>query len=144
MDVNELRRQHQNLRIIASRLLSAVKDSGTQQSVGAIRWHLAREVMAHLAVEDRLFYPAMQRVTDERARKEALRLQAETGMLAKDFSAYMYRWSDDQVARQWSEFCVDTRQIITRLAGRMDQEERLLFPLAEMSNVEAPPIIKAS
>lgn len=140
MDVNELRRQHQELSVIAGQLLRSVEDDSSQQSIGPIRWHLTRQLMAHLALEDRIFYPAVQRLADERARTTALRLQAEIGTLAQNFSAYMHRWSDDQVAREWAAFCVDTRAILTALSRRMEQEEKLLYPLVEAAMSASPPL----
>lgn len=144
MDVNELRRQHQELAVIVDQLLEAVRDKGTQQSVGAVRWHLARQLMSHLALEDRIFYPAMQRMADEGARATAARLQAEMGTLGQSFSAYMHRWNDDQVAREWAKFCADTREIIGALKRRMEQEERLLYPLVEAAERPAAAMSKAS
>lgn len=131
MDVNELRRQHQELTVIAGQLLQAVADEATPQSVGALRWRLARALMSHLALEDRIFYPAMLRISDDRARATAMQLQAELGMLAHSFSAYMHRWNDDQVVRNWAEFCTETRAMLGALKSRMEQEERQLYPLAE-------------
>jgi len=143
MDVSELRRQHRELTVIAHRLLQAVENSDVQQSVGAIRWQLARQLMSHLALEDRIFYPAMHRLADERARTTAMKLQAELGALAQDFSAYMHRWSDDRIAREWAAFCADTRDIIGKLQTRMDQEERQLYPLAETVGQDNMPLSKA-
>lgn len=143
MDVNDLRSQHQALGVTARHLIRAVENDSVQQSVGTLRWQLARQLMSHLALEDRIFYPAMQRLTEERARSTALRLQAEIGTLAQDFSAYMYRWSDDRVAREWPLFCAETREILAALAARMEQEERLLYPLAERADVDPLPMSKA-
>ena len=140
MNVDELRRQHQELSLIAHQLLQAVEDSEVQQSVGVIRWQLARQLMSHLALEDRLFYPAMQRLADDQARSTAQQLQADMGMLAQNFSTYMQRWNDDQIARHWADFCTDTRVILSALKTRMEQEERLLYPLAEAARRHAMPM----
>ena len=144
MDVNALRNQHRELSVIARQLMLAVQNDSVQQSVGAVRWQLARQLMSHLALEDRIFYPAMLRLADEQARSATMRLQAEIGTLAQDFSAYMYRWSDDRVAREWPQFCAETREILAALAARMGQEERLLYPLAERTEGTPLPMSKAS
>lgn len=136
MNVNELRKQHQQLTVIAGQLLQAVGDEATPKSVGALRWQLARTLMSHLALEDRIFYPAMLRLSDERARAAAMQLQAELGMLAHSFSAYMHRWNDDQIVRNWAEFCIETRAILGALKSRMEQEEKQLYPLADIAAEE--------
>lgn len=137
MDVDELRRQHQQLSLLSHQLIQAVEDSQIQQKVGAVRWQLARQLMSHLALEDGIFYPAMQRMADDQARTTAQRLQSETGMLAQNFSAYMQRWNDDQIARRWPDFCAETREVLATLKTRMEQEERLLYPLAEAARRNA-------
>lgn len=131
MDIDELREQHQGLAVIASQLKRAVSDESTTRSVGALRWQFARQLMAHLALEDHIFYPEMHRATDEAARALALRIQGEVGGLAADFAAYMTRWNDDRVAREWRNFCYDTREILNALGIRVRKEEELLYPLAE-------------
>ena len=144
MDVQELRKQHQGLGVTLLQLSQAVADDRTVQSVGTLRWQLARQLMAHLALEDRIFYPAMKRMADEEIRTAASRLQAEVGMLSGDFSAYMGRWSDDRVAREWPDFCAETRQIIAAITTRVHREEQLLYPLAERQTRQESRISKAS
>lgn len=143
MDVGELRRQHQDLCAILLRLSEAVTNRHTIQSVGTLRWQLARQLMAHLALEDRIFYPSVKRMPDEEIRAAALRLQAEVGTLSGDFSAYMARWSDDRVVREWPAFCTETREIITAITTRVQREEQVLYPLAER-HAKGTPLSKAS
>jgi iron-sulfur cluster repair protein YtfE (RIC family) len=131
MDMTELRRQHDEISHIAHRLAQATADRTTPRSVGSIRWQLARQLMAHLALEDRILYPALQRADDARIRATAATLQTETGALAESFSRYMTAWSDDRVAREWSDFCVETQAIIRALSERVDRENRALYPLAD-------------
>lgn len=131
MDVGELRKQHRQLGEIAAQLSRVVADDRALQSVGALRWQLARQLMAHLALEDRIFYPAVQRLPDEPARAMARRLQTETGRFAEIFAAYMTRWNDDRISREWAGFCSETREMLSAFGSRIDKEERLLFPLLE-------------
>lgn len=129
MDLTELCTQHEELHLVAGQLSRAVADKHAPQSVGALRWQFARLLMAHLALEDRIFYPGVQRMADEQLRTTAQRLQVEMGPLADDFSAYMKRWSDDRVTREWADFCRETREILSMLITRIDREERTLLPL---------------
>lgn len=143
MDMAELRRQHDEISHTAHRLAQATADRANPRSVGAIRWQLARQLMAHLALEDRILYPAMQRAADERTRTTAATLQTETGALAESFSRYMTAWSDDRVAREWTDFCVETQAIIRALSERVDRENRTLYPLADKVDDSAPRIARA-
>ncbi len=131
MDMTELRRQHDEISQTVHRLAQATADRDNPRSVGAIRWKLARELMAHLALEDRILYPAMQKSPDARIRATAATLQQETGAWADTFSRYMAAWCDDRVAREWADFCIETRGIIQALSERVDRENRHLYPLAE-------------
>lgn len=130
MDMEELRRQHADVMAIAAELASAVADATRPKSVGALRWRLARRLLAHLAIEDDHFYPAMLSHRDAAARVTASRFQSEMGTLSAAFTQYMAEWTDLQIAEQWPRFCKETRAILTALARRVEQEEGHLYPLA--------------
>ncbi|EQB32891.1 hemerythrin domain-containing protein [Sphingobium ummariense] len=131
MNVDALRRQHQDIRVIARSLGEAVSDNSQPRGVGALRWRLARALMEHLALEDGILYPTMQRLPEERHRATALRLQAEIGSTAQTFTTYMTQWTDDRIAREWPVFCTETRALLDALARRIEQEERILYPIAD-------------
>ena len=59
MDMMALRGQHEQISLTARQLAQATSDTATPQSVAALRWSLARQLIAHLALEDRILYPAM-------------------------------------------------------------------------------------
>ena len=136
MDTGELRQQHAEIGTIAAQLRQAIADPGRPQSVSALRWQLARKLMAHLALEDRILYPAMQRSTDETIRTTAARIQSEIGTLADRFTRYMADWSDERIALQWRAFCLETGQILDALARRIDREDNLLYPIAATASDE--------
>lgn len=142
MDIAELRRQHEEIGLTARNLAQATADDSLSQGVGAIRWQLARLLLAHLALEDRILYPALQRATDSRTRTTAASLHDETGALAERFSRYMAEWSDDRVAREWAAFCAETRDILTLLGDRIDRENRILYPLAQAMQRGASPVAR--
>lgn len=130
--------------MIADLLAKAVAQSSFPPGVGSLRWQLARQLMRHLALEDRILYPALQRSGDAQVRNVAAALQSETGSLAEVFARYMAAWSDDRVARQWSGFCVETQQILKVLSERIAREDRTLYPLAEAVDRTSPPATPAA
>ncbi|WP_183956121.1 hemerythrin domain-containing protein [Sphingobium fontiphilum] len=138
MDIAELRRQHDEISLIAAQLGEAVSDESAPRQVARLRWQLARLLMTHLALEDRLLYPATVHSSDDDTRKTAAALQQEMGDLAARFSSYMTAWSDDRILREWSAFCTQTRAMLTALADRVDSENRILYPLLIRAAADNP------
>ena len=143
MDLAQLQAQHVAVEKLANQFLSLIADDRLARPLGTLRWQLARELMAHLALEDRIFYPSMQRQAHAQLRDTAARLQVEMGPLAASFSRYMSRWSDDRIAREWCDFCRESRQMIDAVLNRMRKEENLLMPLLAEAGLE-PPLKRAS
>ncbi|PJG47788.1 cation-binding protein [Sphingobium sp. LB126] len=144
MDLDELQRQHDEIEALLARFRQAIADDSSPQRLGALRWQFARQLMAHLALEDRIFYPNMQRQPHDRLRDTAARLEMEMAPIAQSFSAYIARWSDDRIEREWGDFCRESREVLDRILHRMHKEERLLMPLlADAGLVETPRIRQA-
>ncbi|MCK0533560.1 hemerythrin domain-containing protein [Sphingobium agri] len=138
MDLQQLQSQHDALDLLAGRFLTLVDDDGVARPLGTLRWQFARELMAHLALEDQFFYPAMQRQPHVPLQEMAARLQTEMAPLALSFSHYMARWSDDRIAREWPEFCRESRYMMETILNRMRKEEQLLMPLLAEAGLEQP------
>lgn len=138
MDLQQLQSQHDALDLMADKLLKLVADDGVPRPLGTLRWQFARELMAHLALEDQFFYPAMQRQAHVPLQVMAARLQQEMAPLALSFSHYMSRWSDDRITREWPEFCRESRNMVETIVDRMRKEEQLLMPLIAEAGLEPP------
>lgn len=130
MDVTELKRQHDAITLVAYDLARATA-CPDPQPVGPIRWQMARLLIAHLAQEDRHFYPAIEQYGDASARDTAAQFLREMGGLSNVFSIYMSQWSDDRIVMEWTAFCAETKSILDALRQRVEREDRLLYPLAE-------------
>ncbi len=131
MNIDELRGQHERIMRLAADLHRAVTQGEEIQPVAALRWLLARELIAHLALEDRLLYPSLLRSPDTETAGTAAHLKTEMGGLASEFTAYMARWNDLRVVREWPAFRSETRTILDKLADRIQRENQTLFPLAD-------------
>lgn len=129
MDIGSLRKQHDELESLARELLAIVGNMHQPRPVAALRWRLARLLIAHLAVEDRYLYPALLNQNGE-AQQVAGSFKAEMGGLAQEFTAYMTRWTDQNIARDWIAFSVETRGVLTALIRRIASENSRLYPLA--------------
>ena len=121
MDLQQLQSQHDALDLLAGRFLTLVDDDGVARPLGTLRWQFARELMAHLALEDQFFYPAMQRQPHVPLQEMAARLQ-----------------TDDRIAREWPEFCRESRYMVETILNRMRKEEQLLMPLLAEAGLEQP------
>ena len=144
MDLDQLQRQHDELQLLADRFHRAILDDSDPQPLGTLRWQFARQLLAHLALEDRFFYPAMQRQPHEGLRATAGRLQQEMAPIAKEFSNYVARWSDDRIAREWAGFCHESREMLSAIVQRMAKEERLLMPLLVEAGLNPPRISRVA
>jgi hypothetical protein len=129
MDIHLLRQQHDDLEIVAGELLLAIS-SETYQSVATLRWKLARELIVHLGLEDRLLYPALIDGSNRAAALMATQFKTEMGGLADGFTAYMATWDSQRMVKEWPAFCRETRAILALLGARIDRENRDLYPQA--------------
>lgn len=100
-------------------------------AVGAIRWRLARELIGHLAVEDRWFYPWVIGRGAPETVQLALAMKAEMGDLADMFARYMADWTDQRIASEWPAFRRDTETIQKALRDRIGRENGQLYPLCD-------------
>jgi iron-sulfur cluster repair protein YtfE (RIC family) len=139
MNVEALRKQHEDIGALADQLSQAVSDPAERRPVAALRWRLARELIAHLAIEDRYLYPAMIARCGSEGAKVAARFRAEMGDLAERFTEYMAGWSDPRIAEDWPGFRDETRAILATLAHRIALENDALYPLADTMSFGTPP-----
>ncbi|HUD91975.1 hemerythrin domain-containing protein [Sphingobium sp.] len=129
--MSTLRRQHDEISLTARLLRQAISDDRLPRGVAGLRWQLARQLMAHLALEDGILYPSLERSPNRETREQAIVLRKETGALADRFAIYLATWSDDRIVDEWLAFCIETRQILDALDARIERENRLLYPLAD-------------
>lgn len=144
MDVGELRHQHEEITLTARALARAVSEERQPEGVARLRWQLARQLMTHLALEDRLLYPALKRSADLRTRDQAAALEQEIGALGTIFNSYMASWTDDRIAREWPAFCAETREILRALTDRVGREDRLFGTLADGRAAGTPPAARSA
>ncbi len=132
MDIEALKQQHDSISKSATALATAVSKS-SYSPVAAIRWKLARELIAHLAIEDRWLYPMLIAGTEQKTAATARRFQDEMGGLAATFTNYMAKWSDQRIASEWPAYCAETRILVAALTNRIERENKELYPLARAS-----------
>ena len=132
MQIKQLADEHEELERIAIELLKVIEAS-EPRPVAALRWRLARTLIAHLAVEDSWLYIAVIGSRDESAAETAIAFRDEMGDLATLFRAHMAEWTDFRIASEWTAFCEETRGILDALLHRIKRENEILYPLARVA-----------
>lgn len=130
MDMDLLRDQHARISELADELSRAIA-SRWPVPVSAIRWRLARELIAHLTFEDSCFYPWARVQGDIDLRCCADEYQISMGGLADTFKGYITTWDDAAIASDWPGFRRDTGLLLETLRRRIHREETVLYPLAD-------------
>ncbi|GGB17921.1 hypothetical protein GCM10011380_04330 [Sphingomonas metalli] len=130
LDRATLSAEHRALMDLAAELLGAIgQDRAEPERIARIRWNMTRELLAHLAKEDKLLYPSLKTGQDPRASAMATRFAAEMGDLADSYRAYIANWSAERMAREWIAFGMETRRIMQALGKRIEREESVLYPM---------------
>lgn len=96
-------------------------------AVARTRWMLSRTLLAHLAKEDLLLYPMLQRSAVAEVANLARRSAEEIGGLSDGFKAYMRRWTSEAIARDLDGFERATQAILAALHARIRREETQLY-----------------
>ncbi len=120
--------EHLELASIAADLLRHAEARPIDPAaIATTRWSLSRQLLAHLATEDRLLYPMLRRSPDQATAALADRFAAELGGLAEMFKDYMRHWTAERMACDPDGFERDTRALSTQLDERIRREEAELY-----------------
>ncbi|HEX7852974.1 MAG TPA: hemerythrin domain-containing protein [Sphingobium sp.] len=136
MNLETLRHQHESLEELVEELIAAIA-TNDPRPVATIRWRLARELIAHLAIEDRWLYPRLRQSSLPQTAELATRFFAEMGGLKEAFNNYMTHWTDPLIALDWPGFRRETHMVMAQLRARIDRENAQLYPLAEREEKHA-------
>ncbi|KQM98247.1 hemerythrin domain-containing protein [Sphingomonas sp. Leaf25] len=141
---DRLSEEHRAIEAVAAGLLGLCAtrplDPG---AVARARWQLSRLLLAHLATEDQLLYPLLERDPSPEVANLSRRMQAQMGGLADAFKAYMRDWDGTALAADPDGFVHATRAVLAALGQRIRQEESQLYrhipPPSAPRTVDAAP-----
>lgn len=106
--------------------------NGAAEQARSLLATLSGKLSVHLAMEDRNLYPAMQGAADAKVSSAAAKFSTEMGSLAGAFKEYTRRWpTGNSIAKDVGAFVEETKQVFAALGKRVEQEESVLYPLAE-------------
>ena len=139
MGMNIDRFKHEHVNILES---IATLRHLTQAGVASNAVQIAQSVVAmssliklHLAVEDRVLYPALQNGSDANLARLGQRFQQEMGAIANAYMAFARRWNTaDAVRADEAGFKADANAVLRQVYERMQRENRDFYPRIEEMN----------
>jgi iron-sulfur cluster repair protein YtfE (RIC family) len=134
MNIDRFKHEHRDIldQIAALRQLT---HAGVEHNAAAI----ARGIVAmsstiklHLAVEDRLLYPALQGGADPELARLGEQFQREMGAIAAAYMEFARHWNTpERVRADAAGFRADANTVLRRVYERMQRENRDFYPRIE-------------
>ncbi|QAA92959.1 hemerythrin domain-containing protein [Pollutimonas thiosulfatoxidans] len=134
MEIDRFKQQHVDiLQGIAA--LRKFSQAGIQENATEI----ARQVKAlgsvvtlHLAVEDRILYPSLQKGADLKLAEMGRAYEEDMKGIANEFIAFSRKWSVAKtVAEKAEEFRAEANSVLKVLHSRMQRENTEFYPAIE-------------
>ena len=135
MDIDRFKDQHvEILQGIAN--LRKLAHAGVQENARNIARQvvsLSEVVKLHLAIEDRILYPALQQANDTRLASMGQAYQHDMKGIANAYIAFSRRWSSaEAVASQADQFRTEANTVLKTVHARMQKENTEFYPAIEM------------
>lgn len=137
MRASELIEEHKIVKGLMAQLCVASGGRNAEE-VSALRWKINRILLAHLAKEDRLVYPALISSGDRDTASTAHLISAEVGDLADKWRHYLSYWTVARIREDGEAFRAQTVAVEQALLARIEREEAELFPLLQSTPSDNP------
>ncbi|SDG62100.1 hemerythrin domain-containing protein [Desulfosporosinus hippei] len=134
MNINNLKRQHQEIRQLVDDIESLLNQDVMAKAfdISLKIATLAGKLSFHLKSEDDFLYPSLIISKDEDLKKISLSFNQEMGHIAQSFSDYKTKYmSSTRIKEACTQFIADTRSIILELRNRLNKEDKKLYPIVE-------------
>ncbi len=106
--------------------------TGNAEALFAELKKLDATIKLHLAIEDRMLYPALAGASDPQVAAVGKRFQHEMGGLAAAYEDFARRWDGaTRIAAAPGPFGREAMALLDALHARIRHEDRELLPLAE-------------
>ena len=140
MNIDRFKHEHVDiLESIATlrRLTQAgVASNAAQIAQGVVA--MSSHIKLHLAVEDRVLYPALQNGPDASLARLGQRMQQEMGAIASAYMAFARRWNTAEAVRgDEAGFRTDANLVLRQVHERMQRENRDFYPRIEAMDAVA-------
>ncbi|MGB3276804.1 MAG: hemerythrin domain-containing protein [Castellaniella sp.] len=93
---------------------------------------LAQVVTQHLAIEDRILYPSLEKSGDDRMARMSAAYQGDMKGIASAFINFARRWGDaTRLTRNPEDFRTEANTVLKSVHARMLRENREFYPAVE-------------
>ncbi len=134
MDIKRFKHQHVDIlqRIDALRKLSHDGVAVNAHTIAQQIKDLGKVVNLHLAIEDRILYPAVRQAADARIAAMGQAYQEEMKGIANTYIRFTNTWSDPaRVAAEPDAFRDAANTVLKMVYQRMQRENREFYPAIE-------------
>ncbi len=135
MKVDNFKTQHKEIAEIVGKIeqmLDPATVAAKSDDIRAQLISLSGKLSVHLAMEDKVLYPAMLGSSNDKAKKTAETFAKEMGTIGGVFKAYMEKWKNGATIKDGAAaFITETKGVFSALKDRVVREERDLYTLAE-------------
>ncbi|MGE8547777.1 MAG: hemerythrin domain-containing protein [Alcaligenes sp.] len=134
MDLSSFKHQHVQILagIAALRRFAHAGIAENAERIARQVVELSSIIKMHLAVEDKVLYPSLQRSGNAELARLGQAYQDDMQALAASYLGFSRRWNTAQaVARQPELFRSDANTVLRRLHERMRQENTDFYPVVE-------------
>ena len=134
MNIDKFKHQHTDiLRGIAT--LRALAHAGVEGNATAIAQGIVAmsgTIKLHLAVEDQVLYPALQRGGNAELARMGRQYQSEMASIASAYDTFARRWNTaDSVRRDAQGFREQSNVVLRKVYERMQREDHDFYPRIE-------------
>lgn len=141
MDTRKFRSQHDEIMQRVGELRALVQ-AGVAANAGRIAEAIvgmSTTIKFHLAAEDAVLYPALASASDPAVSALSRSYQDEMQGLGGAYAAFASRWRvGDRIAAAPEAFREEANAVFKALHGRIQRENRELYPAAERLQVRSP------
>ena len=134
MNIDKFKHQHVEIISYIS-ILRALTKSGIRENATEIARSIvsmSSTIRLHLAVEDKVLYPALQNADDAALASMGRQYQDEMTSIAAAYHDFARRWNTGATVSQNPEgFCSDANNVLKVLHDRMRRENTDFYPLIE-------------
>ena len=134
MNIDKLKHQHMDIHACIVTLRNLAKGGIVHNAEEISKQIVAMSsiIKLHLAVEDKILYPALQRSGNAAVAGMGEKYQREMEGIASAYVDFARRWNTAvNVAQKPEEFRADANRVLKVLHGRMSQEESEFYPAVE-------------
>lgn len=134
MDIDRFKHQHVDIlqRIDALRQLAHSGILSNSYAIAQQVKDLGKVVTLHLAIEDRILYPAVQKAEDPDIAAMGAAYQEEMKGIANRYIRFTNQWSNPaKVAAEPDEFRDAANTVLKEVYQRMQRENREFYPAIE-------------